>query len=107
MTSLDVLIVVLYVTFAVYVSYRARQSFLAGKEAKRVQERAGLIVVRPDQVALDRGLEEQLGPIALQGFISIKLSSGIALDNTLDLLSLTSRIAPAPMPSTSTGKKAG
>ncbi|NJR70015.1 MAG: hypothetical protein HC771_16240 [Synechococcales cyanobacterium CRU_2_2] len=89
MTSLDVLIVVLYVTFAVYVSYRARQSFLAGKEAKRVQERAGLIVVRPDQVALDRGLEEQLGPIALQGFISIKLSSGIALDNTLDLLSLT------------------
>jgi hypothetical protein len=89
MTSLDVLIVILYVTFAVYVTYQARQSFLAGKEAKLVEAKAGLIMVRPDQAALDRGLDEQLGPIALKGAISIKLNSGINPDDKTDLLALT------------------
>lgn len=89
MTSLDVLIVILYVTFAVYVIYRARQSLLAQKAANRAKASAGLVIVKPDQQALDDALERQLGPIALQNAVKIKVNGGIAFEDTVALLSLT------------------
>ncbi len=89
MTSLDVLIVILYVTFAVYVIYRARQSLLAQKAANRAKASAGLVIVKPEQKALDEALERQLGPIALQNAVKIKVNGGIAFEDTVELLSLT------------------
>lgn len=89
MAPLDVLIVILYVTFAIYVMYQARRSYLLKKAASRAKAKQGLILLEPDQAALDRGLEDQLAPLALKGFLDLKLSDGIYLDNMLNILSIT------------------
>ncbi len=88
MASLEVLIVIIYVTFAVYVLYRARKSYLADKAARRAKAKAGLIYITPDQEGLNKALDEQLAPLALKDYLDITLSSGITADDKVNLLSL-------------------
>lgn len=90
MASFDLLILIVYVTCMVYVLYKARQSVIDAKIARREEARAGKVLVIPNQEILNQELERQLLPLNLSDRIQLSLGNRIIVEgDRLDRLSLT------------------
>jgi hypothetical protein len=92
MKTIDLLILIIYVTLMVYVAYQARENIIDEKKTGLKQLLAGKIVVEPDRVELAKALKEQLEPLNLDEYIEASLGNPQVLDaNTFGVLSLTLR----------------
>jgi hypothetical protein len=92
MKTIDLLILIIYVTLMVYVAYQARENIIEDKKTGQKQLLAGKIVVEPDRVELAKALKEQLEPLNLDEYIEASLGNPLVLDATaFGILSLTLR----------------
>lgn len=90
MASFDLLILIVYITFMVYVLYKARRSVIEAKIARREEARAGKVMVIPKQEILNQELERQLVPLNLSDRIQLSLGNRIIVEgDRLDRLTLT------------------
>lgn len=90
MAPFDLLILIVYVTFMVYVLYRARQSVIDQKLAQRKQARAGKVLVTLGQDALTQDLERQLATLNLSDRIQLTLDNRMVVGgDCLDRFTLT------------------
>jgi hypothetical protein len=92
MKTIDLLILIIYVTLMVYVAYQARENIIDEKKTGIKQLLAGKIVVEPDRVELAKALKEQLEPLNLDEYIEASLGNPLVIDaNAFGILSLTLR----------------
>lgn len=75
MKTIDLLILIIYVTLMVYVAYQARKGLLGDRQKNLEDDLFGKIVVEPDRVELKKALKEQLEPLNLDDYIDITLGT--------------------------------
>lgn len=79
MATLDLLILIVYVTFMIYVVYRARQSLLDQKAEELRQLLRDKYVLSPDMEQLQKELDRQLEAINLKGAIAVELGRNMIM----------------------------
>jgi hypothetical protein len=73
MKTIDLLILIIYVTLMVYVAYQARENLLGEQQQNLDDALFGKIVVEPDRAELKKALNEQLAPLNLEDYIDVSL----------------------------------
>jgi hypothetical protein len=92
MKTIDLLILIIYVTLMVYVAYQARENIIEDKKTGQKQLLAGKIVVEPDRAEMAKALKEQLEPLNLDEYIEASLGNPLVIDaNAFGALSLILR----------------
>jgi hypothetical protein len=90
MTTFDLLILILYITFMVYVVYRARETVIEGKKKEAAKKLEGKFVVEADSAYIKQELDRHLIPLEIEGAIKLELGRSFMTDlDSLTQLPLT------------------
>jgi hypothetical protein len=90
MKTIDLLILIIYVTLMVYVAYQARENLIEEKKKVAKLMLDGKIIIEPDRVELAKALKSQLEPLNLDEYIEADLGKPILADaSSFNQLSLT------------------
>lgn len=80
MATFSVLVLIVYLTIAFYVVYRARQTLIEEKQLKQAAIVVGKAVVKPLSDDLDKMINSQLEPLGLKGAIGVSLGREQVVD---------------------------
>ncbi len=86
-STLNLLILILYLTVLVYVVYKARETVIEGKVKEAAKKLEGKFVVEADSAYIRQELDRHLIPLDLEGAIKLELGRSFMtdLDNLVQL----------------------